>query len=104
MTALERRSIYECCILMCDMQYGPSEEDKSGPTEECDHDRNACDDCLKRTFEDAINSSDLETLACPEPECLKLIRGERVRNAVSDVTYRKYVKVYTHCLLLAVCR
>jgi len=89
---LRRRATYECCVLMCDGQYGKLTGDayKNGPTPECDHDRNACDDCLKAAFESAINSSDLAALACPESGCLKPVRGESIRKAVSHSSYRKY--------------
>ena len=74
---------------MSEKCYGDSLASRQPPTSECDHDRNACDECLTALVTAALQGSNLAALVCPDPECRKPIQGEEVRRLVPDLHRRQ---------------
>jgi hypothetical protein len=86
---LKRRKTYKCCVLSCEKKHGNTITSRQPPTPHCDHDRNACDECLVTLFTTGLRDSNLERVVCPDPECRKPIQSDEVRRLVPAL-YEKY--------------
>lgn len=84
MALVKRSKRYECVICSEDVLYEGSPTQCLSPlTTECNHDRQACDPCLTRLFEGAINGGRIQDLLCPDPKCKKPVPLETIRAVVS---------------------
>jgi len=74
--------MYECSIHFDDVPLDELEA-PFPPTISCDHDRQACDPCLKSIFEAAIGGGRLSDLVCPDPACRTPLKRDQLRHLVS---------------------
>lgn len=56
------------------------------PAQGCNHDRNICDPCLKRTWELEIDAGNT-ALTCPTPDCRAEVSSQDVRRFVSKESF-----------------
>ncbi|KAF8847813.1 hypothetical protein BDZ45DRAFT_754513 [Acephala macrosclerotiorum] len=90
---LRKYRIYECAIHCDEVAYNTNPFlALKPPTTQCDHDRNACDACLKAALESAIRGGRLQDLVCPDPECKKPIPLEAIRSNISTDVFKIYNK------------
>lgn len=86
---MKKYNVFECAIHCDDVEFDSTAPTAyKGPSAQCDHDRNACDDCLKATFESAIRGGRLEDLICPDVECKKPVGLDVVRQNVSTDVFK----------------
>ena len=83
------RTVYECTICCDKKDAGADLVIQQPPTLECNHDREACDDCLKNMFEVAIQGGRLQDLICPDTECKRPIPKGRIKQLVSETCYKQ---------------
>jgi hypothetical protein len=86
----KQRKGYQC-LIHCDDVALEDDASLETPTDECNHDRNVCDDGLKEHFESAIDRGRSDELVCPDPECKKPVNRSLLKRLVSKDLMKVYV-------------
>lgn len=82
----------ECIVCFDEMALGPDVYGAAPPTQECNHDRNVCDDCLKTTYETAIQGGQSgDDLTCPDPSCRAVVSMSHLRQTISSDCFKALV-------------